>query len=242
MGILSVLFSGDLVQIVLYLLTMAFLLLAIMPMHECAHALMAKILGDNTAERAGRLTLNPMAHLNPLGAVCMLLIGFGWAEPVPVNPVRFKNQKRRQGYMALVALAGPLSNLLTSIICLIIYRAILCFDITYELYNNVSYIMLMLVIINLGLAVFNLIPIPPLDGSRIFNWLIPDKIMYKIEHSLNKLLSSVPQYLYIIVFLVLIKLISTPLGNFEMWLFNSMLRGVDGIFNALGLGMGNVIY
>lgn len=242
MGILSVLFSGDFVQIVLYLLTMAFLLLAIMPMHECAHALMAKILGDDTAERAGRLTLNPTAHLNPLGAACMLLIGFGWAEPVPVNPIRFKNQKRRQGYMALVAFAGPLSNFLMSIVCLIIYRTILCFDMTYAFYNNVSYVMSLLIFINMGLAVFNMLPISPLDGSRILNWIIPDKIMYKIEHSLNRLFSSIPPFLYLIVFFVIINVISSPLSHFENWLVNVLLSGVDGIFNALGFGMGNRIY
>lgn len=241
MGIFSAL-RGGLTDILLYLLTMAFLLLAIMPMHECAHALMAKILGDDTAERAGRLTLNPMAHLNPFGALCMVLIGFGWAEPVPVNPVRFNNQKRRQGYMALVAFAGPLSNLLMAIICLIIYRAVLCFDMTYDLYNNVGYVMSLLIFVNVGLAVFNLLPIAPLDGSRIFNWLIPDKIMYNIQNSLNKLFSSIPPFLYIIVFLVFINLISTPLSHFENWLVNALLRGVDSIFNLFGLGYGHIIY
>ena len=121
MGFFSTL--GDVREMLLYILTMVLMLGFIMPVHECAHGLMAKALGDDTAERAGRLTLNPMAHLNLYGALLMFLIGFGWAEPVPVSPVRFRNQKRRQGYMALVAFAGPLSNLIMALLGAIIYRA-----------------------------------------------------------------------------------------------------------------------
>ena len=241
MGIFGAL-SGGITEILLYLLTMAFMLLAILPVHECAHALMAKILGDDTAQRAGRLTLNPMAHLNPMGALCMLLIGFGWAEPVPVNPVRFNNQKRRQGYMALVAFAGPLSNLIMSLLWLIVYRIIRCFDMSYSFYTNMSYVMSLLIVVNLGLAVFNLLPIGPLDGAKIFNWIIPDRAMYKIQNSLSKIMSGIHPAFYLILFFVVVRLLSTPLNHVENWLLDRMIDGVDAVFGLFGLGYGNVTY
>lgn len=243
MGILSAMRDNGLIGIVLYLLAMVVMIFSVMPIHECSHALMAKILGDDTAQRAGRLTLNPLAHLNPTGALCMILVGFGWAEPVPVNPVRFNNQKRRQGYMALVAFAGPLSNLIMSFVWLLIYRTILCFDMSYQVYNCVSYLMSLLVFINVGLAVFNMLPIGQLDGGRIFNWLLPDKLLYKIENTVGRWMSNLNPVVYIIIFIVFINVISTPLGIFEGWLVNDvMLTGVDGIFNALGLGYGHLYY
>lgn len=236
MGILSVLASGDMIQIVLYLLTMSILIFSVLPMHEFSHALMAKILGDDTAERAGRLTLNPMSHLNVTGTICMLLIGFGWANPVPVNPVRFNNQKRRQGYMALVAFAGPLSNLLMSIFWLIVYRTLLCFNMSEVAYDCIGYMLPLLIFINVGLAVFNMLPIGQLDGGRIFNWIIPDKIMYKIQNSLNKLTSSIPPALYLVLFILLINVISGPLSSVEYWLVNTMFGGINNVFDALGIG------
>lgn len=243
MGILSAMRDNGLIGIVLYLLAMVVMIFSVMPIHECSHALMAKILGDDTAQRAGRLTLNPLTHLNPTGALCMILVGFGWAEPVPVNPVRFNNQKRRQGYMALVAFAGPLSNLIMSFVWLLIYRTILCFDMSYQVYNCVSYLMSLLVFINVGLAVFNMLPIGQLDGGRIFNWLLPDKLLYKIENTVGRWMSNLNPVIYIIIFIVFINVISTPLGIFEGWLVNDvMLTGVDGIFNALGLGYGHLYY
>lgn len=217
----------------LYLLTMCLMLFFIMPVHECAHGLMAKALGDDTAERAGRLTLYPMAHLNLYGALFMFFFGFGWAEPVPVNPVRFRNQKRRQGYMALVAFAGPLSNLLMAVVGMIIYRAGLCFNMSDVFYDSFTFVMLRIVILNIGLAVFNLLPIMPLDGSRILNWIMPDKLMYNIEH----FLSRVNPIIYLISFYLIVNLLSGPLSTLEYGLFYALLEGVDNLFNALGLGV-----
>lgn len=229
MGFLSTL--GDTREMLLYLLTMVLMLGFIMPVHECAHGLMAKALGDDTAERAGRLTLNPMAHLNLYGALLMFLIGFGWAEPVPVSPVSFRNQKRRQGYMALVAFAGPLSNLIMAILGAVIFRAGLCFKMSEDFYFAFSYVMMYIVILNIGLAVFNMLPVMPLDGSRILNWIMPDKLMYKIEHALSR----VNPIVYLVVFFVLIRLISGPLWRVEYSLFEWILGGVDWVFNLLGL-------
>ena len=229
MGFFSTL--GDTQQMLLYILTMVLMLFFIMPVHECAHGLMAKALGDDTAERAGRLTLNPMAHLNLYGALLMFLVGFGWAEPVPVSPVRFRNQKRRQGYMALVAFAGPLSNLIMAFLGLLIFRAGLCLDMSYDFFYSFYFVMIRIVMLNIGLAVFNMLPIMPLDGSRILNWIMPDRIMYNIEQAIRK----VNPIVYMIVFYVAIQLISGPLWTVEYSLFTWLGGAVDGLFNALGL-------
>ena len=214
MGFFSTL--GNLEEMLLYLLTMCLMLGFIMPVHECAHGLTARMLGDDTAERAGRLTLNPMAHLNLYGALLMFLIGFGWAEPVPVNPSRFRYQKRRQGYMALVAFAGPLSNLLMALV---------------NFYSAFTFVMIRVVILNIGLAVFNMLPILPLDGSRILNWIMPDKLMYKLE----QLVSRIHPIVYIVLFYLLIQLLSGPLGTLQLNLFFGLFNGVDALYNALGL-------
>ncbi len=135
------------------------------PVHECAHALTANALGDRTAKNAGRLTLNPMKHLDLLGTICLILFRFGWAKPVPVNPNNFKNP--RVG-MAVTAVAGPLSNLAMAFLSLGLYRA---FDTSLTASGTAGSILLTFLMvsaqINAGLFVFNLIPVPPLDGSRV---------------------------------------------------------------------------
>ena len=229
MGFFSTL--GNLEEMLLYLLTMCLMLGFIMPVHECAHGLTARMLGDDTAERAGRLTLNPMAHLNLYGALLMFLIGFGWAEPVPVNPSRFRNQKRRQGYMALVAFAGPLSNLLMALLGMLLYRGVLCASLSVNFYSAFTFVMIRVVILNIGLAVFNMLPILPLDGSRILNWIMPDKLMYKLE----QLVSRIHPIVYIVLFYLLIQLLSGPLGTLQLNLFFGLFNGVDALYNALGL-------
>lgn len=150
------------------------------PVHECAHAWAADKMGDPTARNAGRITLNPFKHLSLFGTICMIFLGFGWAEPVPVNPNNFKNPKKG---MAITALAGPFSNLIMAFLATVVYR------ILYVFYPEnqdslVLYIALMIfqyiIILNIGLAVFNLLPIPPLDGSRIFNLILSDRAYFKI--------------------------------------------------------------
>lgn len=152
-------------------------LLTAFPVHECAHALVAHWLGDDTAKNQGRISLNPLRHLDLFGTVFMLLAGFGWAKPVPINANNFKNRKVG---MAVSSLAGPLSNVLMSYVSIII-----CKILTYSSYGN-SYVNALAnvfwyaTILNLGLAVFNLLPVPPLDGSRIFNLVLPEKLYFKV--------------------------------------------------------------
>ena len=135
--------------------------------HELAHGFVAYKLGDPTAKYAGRLTLNPLAHFDPIGAICMVLFSFGWAKPVPVNPMYFRDRKRDN---ALVALAGPLSNIILAFASTIFTALYVCF--VHVKFQNffTDFIYLVLVqfaVVNIGFAVFNLIPFPPLDGSKI---------------------------------------------------------------------------
>lgn len=138
-------------------------LLLVLSVHECAHAYVALKLGDTTALNAGRLTLNPVAHIDPVGGLAILLIGFGWGKPVPVNPYNLRNPRRD---MALVSLAGPGSNFLMAALLAVLFH----------LFGGVSIIALVLeqiTFLTLSLGVFNLIPISPLDGFKIVSGILP---------------------------------------------------------------------
>jgi len=148
--------------------------------HEYCHGFVANYLGDDTALRQGRLTLNPIAHLDVVGTILMFLVGFGWAKPVPVNPHNFKNPKKG---MLLVALAGPLSNLLTAILAAQVLRYLIPSIIGSDqavsgIYSTLLVVMVLTVIYGVGLAIFNILPIPPLDGSRVLYGLLPERQAY----------------------------------------------------------------
>ena len=175
--------NGFSVENVISLLLSLPVILFALSMHECAHAATADAMGDHTARNLGRLTLNPLKHLDLMGTMMMLLFGFGWAKPVPINSRYFKNPKRG---MAISALAGPISNLLFSFICYFLsnligvywlpsFKAVSTgFYLVYALY-------LLLVVgyqLNLTLAVFNLLPVPPLDGSRILFIFLPERAYF----------------------------------------------------------------
>ncbi|MDD6308780.1 MAG: site-2 protease family protein [Clostridia bacterium] len=159
------------------LLRIPIVLLAI-TVHECAHGYVAYLLGDHTAKQSGRLSLNPLHHMDLMGTICMLVVGFGWARPVPVNPHYFKNPK---GGMSLVGLAGPVSNFLMSIFFAVLYGVVL----RYARDNGtITWFFLSLfqmgMVLNLQLGLFNLIPFPPLDGSKILAYFLPNKWYYKL--------------------------------------------------------------
>jgi Zn-dependent protease len=148
--------------------------------HEYCHGLVANYLGDDTALRQGRLTLNPIVHLDVIGTILMFLVGFGWAKPVPVNPLNFKDPKKG---MLLVALAGPVSNLLTAIVAAIFLRNLIPSIITSDqaisgFYSTLLVVIVLTVIYGVGLAIFNLLPIPPLDGSRVLYGLLSERQAY----------------------------------------------------------------
>ncbi|MEE1282819.1 MAG: site-2 protease family protein [Acutalibacteraceae bacterium] len=177
---------------IMQILAVSMIVFLVMPLHEFAHGFIAYKLGDNTAKNMGRLRFSPTAHIDPVGALMILLVGFGWAKPVPVNPRNFKNPKVG---MAITALAGPVSNIIAAFLGTILYyvnvllavNAILPLFICDLLHIFLSYF----ISVNVSLAVFNLIPIPPLDGSKILFAFLPDKIVYKVyqyERQLNSIL------------------------------------------------------
>ncbi len=173
------------------LLGYVILLGVMMPVHEAAHAWAAVKLGDGTPKWHGRLTLNPLAHFDPVGSLMILLFGIGYAKPVPVNPYNFRNRRRD---MALTALAGPLSNMAMAAISLALFRLVLFVSggslqvvggMVYYTDDIVLYAYTVLVgvfaQVNLSLAMFNLLPLPPLDGSRIFGALLPERWTYWMD-------------------------------------------------------------
>ena len=152
-------------------------------LHEFAHGMVSYWLGDPTPLAQGRLSLNPLEHLDPIGTVCLVFMGFGWAKPVNVDPSYYK--KPKQG-MALVALAGPLMNLLVAFVFSFMFAAAVKFFTPGNAFLNylISFLKYT-VLINIGLGVFNLIPLPPLDGSKLAAWLLPDKAaLWLIRHEL----------------------------------------------------------
>ncbi len=163
----------------IFYLTQAVIALFCIVFHEMSHGYAAYFLGDTTAKRQGRLSPNPLRHIDPLGLLLMITAGFGWAKPVPVDMRRFK--KPKQG-MAITALAGPVSNFVLAWAALLIGSAIYHFaplsalsGWVYTLVVNVFYFCARLAWMSVGLGVFNLIPIPPLDGSKVLFSLLPDR-------------------------------------------------------------------
>lgn len=172
--------NTDIVSVILAIPVILFSL----SFHEYAHAWAANKMGDQTARNFGRLTLNPAKHLDPVGTLCMLFFGFGWAKPVPVNSRNFEKPKKG---MALTAAAGPLSNLLLGFIGMFIFKIVAAVipdtvSTTFQ-YNVIQYTVEFLytfITMNVYLAVFNLLPVPPLDGSRLLSIVLPDKYYFGI--------------------------------------------------------------
>lgn len=169
----------------LYVLPLLIALLISISFHEWSHGYVAYLFGDDTPKKHGRLSLNPFTHLDPVGTLMLFIIGIGWAKPVPINPDNIKNKTK----LMLVALAGPLSNfllaLLISIILIFSVSHYANSDITLEsspYWILISYVNL-IIEINIILGIFNLLPIPPLDGSRILSWVLPpnlERLYFKI--------------------------------------------------------------
>ncbi len=153
------------VNIVEWIVKIPVLLFAI-TIHEYGHGKAALSLGDPTAKEQGRLTLNPLSHLDPIGAICLFLFNFGWAKPVPVDTRYFQNPRRD---VILMAMSGPVSNLAAAMIAGLFIRYFL---LPWEIYQKV---LIYLILMNVGLGLFNLIPIPPLDGSHILENLLPNR-------------------------------------------------------------------
>lgn len=168
-------------------------LLIAMVVHEYAHAQVAVWLGDFTPRLMGRLTLNPKAHIDPIGMLMLFLVHFGWAKPVQINPRNFKSPQRDD---ILVSLAGPFANFLTAFLAMAVYMLLI--RVGAPVTEGVKVVFRMIVLYNLGFGVFNLIPLPPLDGSHVLMQILPRDMAYK--------LAGLERY----SFLILIVLLMTP--------------------------------
>lgn len=190
--------------------------------HELAHAWVSHKLGDPTPEREGRLSLNPFAHLDLVGTLLMIFTGFGWAKPVGVNPMYYKNRKKG---MALTAAAGPLANFIMAFIAVLIgalasvVTGIIGFGEGFS--ETVNLIMLLFAQRNLCFMVFNLIPIPPLDGSKVLGLIVPNRIYYQILRY--------EQYSIILIMILSVS------GVFDALIGNGVYTILSGIYSAIGM-------
>lgn len=221
--------GGDIQSYLISILLSLPIILLSLSLHETAHGFAAWRLGDPTARSLGRLTLNPLKHLNPIGTVCMIVAGFGWANPVPINSRYFRKPRRD---IALVSVAGPLSNLLLAFVFLLLLRFVgfgWLWNLTYPTQfaaNAVYFFVLFLyygVSMNVTLAVFNLLPVPPLDGSRILFALLPPRIYFKVA----------PYERYIVLAVMLLLLLG-PLSIFMNWVCSWILRGMFALVGMKG--------
>lgn len=176
----SALRAGSMRETIIVLAIAIPAVLLCLSVHEACHGLAAWLLGDRTAENAGRLTLDPFAHIDPMGFLAMLVLGFGWARPVPVNTARFRMKNRKVG-MAITALAGPLSNFVLAFLLFCVYLLLWNFAPQSAVAEAAMLFCMHTASLSIGLGVFNLIPVYPLDGSHILDMFLPFKYQVKLQ-------------------------------------------------------------
>ena len=221
-SLINRLLSGniDFISVIIYILSSLAVIFLTLPVHEFAHGFAATKLGDPTPRYQGRMTLNPFAHIDWIGAACILLFGFGWAKPVQVNSNNFRNPKRD---MAVTALAGPLSNLIVAFAALLINNilSLIATKTLVSAFYYIGFFFYYIALINVSLAVFNLIPIPPLDGSRLLSALLPYRYYYA--------LMRYERYIFFgLIALLWIGVLDIPL-NFLSGAVMSFLKSIAGL-------------
>ena len=204
-------------------------LLPALTFHEWAHGFMAYKLGDRTAKADGRLSLNPLDHIDPMGALMIAIIGFGWAKPVPVNTRNFKKPKRD---LALVSAAGPLMNFLLAVVAIFLVALLWIFCSSRSMINDTTSVIIEIIqyfaLINLALGFFNLIPLPPLDGSNILMSLLPPKVAMKF--------SQIRYYShYILIGIILLSRLPGAFSPLDwlLYLQQACYNGLLGVFYKL---------
>ena len=210
----------DFISVIIYILSSLAVIFLTLPVHEFAHGFAATKLGDPTPRYQGRMTLNPFAHIDWIGAACILLFGFGWAKPVQVNSNNFRNPKRD---MAVTALAGPLSNLIVAFAALLINNilSLIALKTLVSAFYYIGFFFYYIALINVSLAVFNLIPIPPLYGSRLLSALLPYRYYYA--------LMRYERYIFFgLIALLWIGVLDIPL-NFLSGAVMSFLKSIAGL-------------
>lgn len=184
-------------------------LLIALTFHEFAHGYAAYRMGDNTARYSGRLSLNPLDHLDIWGTLCLLFFHFGWAKPVPINPANFRDQKKG---IIIVSLAGPFANFLLAFVCAVVCKILVRFTAASEIAVFFYQVFLYAEVMNVGLMVFNLIPIPPLDGSKVLMEFLPPRARYEMYR--------IERYSGIVLLLLVWTRVLTPiLGTLSGWVF-----------------------
>ena len=224
-SLVTALFSGESVglTLIVQLFVLIFVSVCCLPIHESAHAWAADRLGDPTGRLKGRITLNPLAHLSFIGTAMLLIFGFGFANPVPVNINNFPPKKRKT-YFALTALAGPGANILLAFIFTLLKYVIYAVAVKTANESTVMSVSTLFfeyaAFINVSLAVFNLIPVPPLDGSRVLTAVLPDDLYYKVMQSERYFMYG----LFILIFLLNrigispVSMVSTLISNLINWI------------------------
>lgn len=209
--------KATLIDVVMSVFSVLVILLLCFPVHECAHAFVAHLLGDDTASDMGRLTLNPLAHIDPMGAICMFVCHIGWAKPTPVNLHRCRKVSVRTADI-LVSAAGPVSNFLMALLFVIIAKILVIAVAPSETLAYVVLAMWDIALINTFLMIINLIPVPPFDGYSLIQGLLPRKQAIWIEQN--------AQIIHFIVFVLLVsRALDKPLvyaSNGVMWLIDKM--------------------